>query len=116
MLKLHVEGTPAFTDALALIVARGEADFSRVEDAVRAILAAVRAEGDDAVNRYAERFDRRRAPRLLVRDYPGAAALARLPDDARAALMLAATRIRAFHEHQRDNGFRYTEEGITLGV
>ena len=51
-------------------------------------------------------------PALLVRDYPGAAALARLPAEARAALELAAARIRAFHEHERDAGFRFEQDGI----
>ena len=116
MLTVHVEGTAGFALALSRIVGRGEADFSRVEGVVREILAAVRDEGDDAVYRFAERFDGRRPAKLVQRDYAGAAALARLPPDARAALELAATRIRAFHQHQRDPGFRYTEEGITLGV
>ena len=115
MLAIALEGTPDFDAALARLETRGEADFARVEPAVREILAAVRAEGDVAVQRYNERFGRR-APRLLVRDYQGAAALSRLPAEARSALELAASRIRAFHEHERETGFRYEEEGVTLGV
>ncbi len=116
MLPIHVEGSPGFGPALARIVARGESDFSRVEGIVREILAAVRAEGDGAVYRYTERFDGRRPAALIVTDFSGALALARLPPAARASLELAATRIRAFHEHQRDPGFSYTQDGITLGV
>jgi histidinol dehydrogenase len=115
MLAIALEGTPDFDAALARLETRGESDFARAEPAVREILAAVRAEGDAAVQRYNERFGRR-SPRLLVRDYQGAAALARLPVEARSALELAASRIRAFHEHGRETGFRYDEEGITLGV
>jgi len=115
MLAIYLEGKPDFEAALARLEARGEADFARVEPAVREILAAVRAGGDDAVQRYNERFGKR-APKLVARDYPGAAALSRLPTDARAALELAATRVRAFHEHERDVGFRYDHDGITLGV
>jgi histidinol dehydrogenase len=115
MLAIYLEGKPDFEAALARIEARGDADFARVEPAVREILSAVRAEGDPAVQRFNERFGRR-APHLVIRDYPGADALHRLPAEARAALELAATRVRAFHEHQRDVGFRYDHEGIALGV
>jgi histidinol dehydrogenase len=115
MLATYVEGSPGFEEALSRLEARGEADFARVEPAVREILAAVKAEGDAAVQRYNERFGRR-APSLVVRDYPGAAALARLPAEARDALELAAHRITAFHEHEREKGFRYENEGIGLGV
>ena len=115
MLAIALEGTPDFDSALARLETRGESDFARVEPAVREILGAVRAEGDAAVQRYNERFGRR-APRLLIRDYQGAAALSRLPAEARSALELAASRIRVFHEHERETGFRYEEEGVTLGV
>ncbi len=114
-LAIALEGTPGFDATLARLESRGEADFARVEPVVREILGAVRTGGDAAVQRYNERFGRR-APVLVVRDYDGAAALARLPSEASSALKLAATRIRAFHEHQRDDGFRYHEEGITLGT
>jgi histidinol dehydrogenase len=115
MLAIYLEGKPEFEAALARLETRGEADFARVEPAVREILAAVRAEGDAAVHRYNERFGRRTA-RLVLREYGGSEALARLPSEERAALQLAATRVRAFHEHERDAGFRYEQDGITLGV
>ncbi|HSQ67915.1 MAG TPA: histidinol dehydrogenase [Polyangiaceae bacterium] len=127
MLRIVHEGTPAFDAELARLERRGESDFERVEPAVREILAAVRAEGDAALLRYAERFDRRR-PDPLVRDSDsGAAALARLPDHAASAMRLAADRIRAFHARQLDYflspshhapwlGFRYEADGISLGV
>ncbi|HEY4014133.1 MAG TPA: histidinol dehydrogenase [Polyangiaceae bacterium] len=114
MLPTFLEGSPGFEAALARLEARGEADFERVEPAVREIIDAVRREGDAAVQRYSERFGRR-APRLVLRDYPGAAALSRLPAEQRIALELAAARIRTFHEHQKESGFRYTSEGISVG-
>jgi histidinol dehydrogenase len=115
MLATFLDGTPEFDKALARLESRGDVDLSRVESAVREILDAVRAEGDAAVQRYNERFGRR-SPELVVRDYPGAAALARLPAEVREALELAAHRVRSFHEHDRHAGFRYEEEGISLGV
>jgi histidinol dehydrogenase len=115
MLATFVDGTPESEAALTRLESRGESDFERVEGTVREILAAVRAEGDEAVQRYNARFGRR-APQLVAREYPGAAALARLPADVRSAMELAADRIRSFHEHERDAGFRYDEAGISLGV
>jgi histidinol dehydrogenase len=115
MLATFLDGTPDFEAALARLEHRGLSDFARVEPAVREILAAVRSEGDAAVQRYNERFGRR-SPRLFVRDYPGAAALSRLPSDARHALELSASRVRAFHEHEREAGFRYEAGGVTLGM
>ena len=115
MLATFLDGSPGFEAALARFESRGEADFERVEPAVREIIGAVRRRGDAAVQRYSEQFGRR-APRLVLREYPGAAALARLPAEQRSALELATARIRSFHEHQKDHGFRYTSEGITLGA
>jgi histidinol dehydrogenase len=116
LLRVHVDGTSACAQALAALVRRGASDDATVEPAVRAILDAVRARGDAAVLSFAERFDRRRPPSLLVRDYQGAAALARLERPAREALELAAARIRAFHERERDAGFRYQADGVELGL
>ena len=115
-MQVHVEGTAGFTEALRATCDRGEADHARVEPVVREILEAVRREGDAAVRRFDARFGGRAAEVLLRRDYGGAAALARLPADARAALEVAAERIARFHERQRDAGYRYEEDGVTLGV
>jgi histidinol dehydrogenase len=115
MLATFVEGTPEFDAALVKLELRGEADFARVEPIVRDIIRAVRAEGDAAVQRYNERFGAR-SPRLFRRDYPGAAALARLPPEARDALEFAVSRVRAFHEREVEVGFRYESDGIMLGV
>jgi histidinol dehydrogenase len=115
MLAIFVDGTAEFDAALRRLESRGEADFEAVEPIVREILVAVRRDGDAAVERYNERFGRR-AARLFTRDYPGRQALSRLPVETRQALEFAAGRIRAFHEHERDDGFRFTESGVTLGV
>jgi histidinol dehydrogenase len=120
LLPIVVDGTPEADRALARLLSRGESDFARVEGEVRAILAAVRDRGDAAVLEYAERFDRRRPSPLVRRDYPGAAALARLAAPARAALETAALRVRAFHERQRESDaktFSFTDaDGCELGT
>jgi len=121
-LRIFHDGTPEAEAELARLERRGESDFARVEPVVREILDAVRAEGDAAVLRYAERFDKRRPDPLHRTAYDGEAALARLPQDAAAAMKHAAARVRAFHEKQlahffhAPGGFRYTDaDGVTLG-
>ncbi|MGO9713799.1 MAG: histidinol dehydrogenase, partial [Polyangiaceae bacterium] len=120
LFRTYIDGTPEGDAALDRLLARGESDFARVEADVRAILAAVRERGDEAVLAFAERFDKRRPSPLVRRDYPGAAALARLPAPARAALEIAAARVRAFHERQREHEaktFRFTDaDGCELGT
>src|SRR5215470_5805250 len=117
MLRIHVEGSDAaFEEALDRVARRGEIDHDRVEPAVREILSAVRAEGDAAVKRFSEKHDKRVPERLFSRDFDGAGALARLAPADREALELAAVRIEAYHEHQRDAGFVYEDAGVTLGL
>jgi len=71
------------------------------EDSVRKIIAAVRAEGDAAVRRYTEAFDGPIAyERLEVPATELRAALARIDAELRAALELAAGRIREYHQRQ----------------
>lgn len=115
MLTIVRQGEPGFDETLRALESRGEEDLSAVEPAVRAILDDVRARGDAAVLDACERFEKRR-PTPLIKMIDGEAALARLEAPARAALELAAQRIRAFHEHQRDDGFRFNDRGAVLGT
>jgi histidinol dehydrogenase len=116
MFPIVAHDHPSFAATLERLSGRGEVDFEKVEGAVRAILADVRARGDEAVRAYVERFERRSPALLFRRDYGGAEALARLAPNVRGVLERAADRIARFHEHQRDAGFRYEEGGITLGT
>lgn len=115
MLTIVRQGDPAFDATLRALESRGEEDLSSVEPAVRAILDDVRARGDAAVLDACERFEKRR-PSPLLKTIDGEVALARLPRIARDALQLAARRIRDFHEHQRDDGFRFRDGGAVLGT
>jgi len=115
----HVEvGTPEFEAALTALARRGDAEDLGVAKAVTEIVEAVRAEGDAAVIRYTERFDRMALT-------PGGMAFG--PDEVRAAygksdpkvveaLKYSAERIRSFHERQVREGYRYqAEDGVSLG-
>jgi histidinol dehydrogenase len=116
MLTIHVRGSAGYDRALASLARRGDADLERVEPAVRAILSAVRERGDAALRELTERFEQRTTARL-VGDRAAIEEGARALDPAvRSALQAAADRIRRYHEHQKDPGFRYEEDGISLGL
>lgn len=121
MVRRLVHGTPGFVEALTALRDRGETDFAKVEPAVREILDAVRTEGDRAVLRFVERFERRTPKALCIRELDGRAALDRLAPEARDALQNAADRITEFHRRERaamfsGGGFRFEDEGRTLGL
>jgi histidinol dehydrogenase len=71
-----------------------------VRDAVRSIIAAVRADGDAALRRYTEQFDGCRIDTFAVAPEATKAALDALDPELRSALELAAGRIRTYHEAQ----------------
>ena len=90
-----------------------------VEGDVRNILAEVREKGDAAVLGYTSKFDR-----LVADDVADLAistddmreAYGRIADTDRRALQLAAARIRAYHEHQVEKSWSYTDDlGNQLG-
>jgi len=115
-LRTATQGTSEYDALLARLARRGESDLDRVEPAVREILSAVRSEGDAALKRYVERFEKRVPPTWLERDYGGEAALHSLPRPVAESLIEAAARIRRYHQRQADalGGFEYHEHGITL--
>lgn len=90
-----------------------------VDAAVSAIIADVKARGDAAVLEYTRRYDRIEAASVAELEVPGTAlgrALDRLPGERRAALETAAGRVRAYHERQLAQSWRYTEaDGTELG-
>ena len=101
----------------ALLNAKRE-DSPDVDDAVAGIIADVRARGDDAVIELTERFDRialtPQTMRLTADEVADAAGHA--APDVRAALELAASRIRAYHERQMPQDDSWTDEtGAILG-
>jgi histidinol dehydrogenase len=87
-----------------------------VDAQVAAILADIRARRDEAVTEYTQRFDGRDpvdATYELARDRWDELA-AQVAPDVRAGLELAARRIRAFHELQREPDLDLTLDGVRL--
>ena len=93
-------------------------DSTDVSTTVRDILRDVRKNGDAALVTYTTKFDgwEATAQTLHMSAEQITKAAAACDPDVRKALELAAARIRAYHEVQRPQDHRYTDEqGITLG-
>ncbi|MBK7982746.1 MAG: histidinol dehydrogenase [Candidatus Competibacteraceae bacterium] len=110
---------PDFWSRLQTLTAwEGVADEA-VTATVREILAQVRARGDEALLEFTQRFDRTAAVRAADLEISAARlqrALADIPATQRAALEIAAARIRAYAERQKQDSWSFTEpDGTTLG-
>jgi len=113
-----------FKQSLDALLAFEAGTDQAIENAVTSILADVKARGDAAVLEYTNKFDRipnggaTSMAALEISQEELQAALAAIPATQRDALQVAAQRVRAFHERQKQelNGFTYTEaDGTVLG-
>ncbi|MBR3370798.1 MAG: histidinol dehydrogenase [Rhodobacteraceae bacterium] len=89
-----------------------------VDDTVAAIIADVRKRGDAAVIELTAKFDKLdlTPDTLAFSSDEIDAECARVPDEERAALELAAARIRAYHDRQRPQDMRWVDDtGAELG-
>ena len=103
----------------ALLASKREATVD-VADTVSSIIADVRARGDAALLELTAKFDGLQAASMAELAVPRAeidAALQGLMPALRDSLETAASRIRAFHERQRPQGFDFTDDdGVGLGM
>ncbi len=86
----------------------------RIEKAVRAILAEVKKKGDAALGKYTQRFDRHNLP-LRLKSTEIKKHAAKAEKQGIKALEIAATRIRNFHEKQKEKSWSYRANGEVLG-
>jgi len=90
-----------------------------VNNIVLEIIGAIRGRGDAALVEYTNRFDRTSASTLAELEIPRERlqqALDGLPAEQRMALQTAADRVRAYHKHQKQDSWSYTEaDGTLLG-
>lgn len=109
---------PDFETAFAALLGAKREDSPDVDDIVAQIIKDVRQRGDAAVLELTAKFDRLELSAETMRfsaqeidDY-----CAQVGEDERAALDLAAARIRAYHARQMPQGQSWTDEaGATLG-
>lgn len=109
---------PDFEAAFVQLLSMKREEAEDVDQAVAAIIADVRARGDAALIDLTARFDRMEitAERLAFTDAEIEAEIAKVSPEDRAALELAAERIRAYHARQLPEDQSWTDaSGATLG-
>jgi len=109
---------PGFQAAFAAFVGERRDTPEDVDAIVRDVLAAVRAEGLDALLRFAREFDKVELTETTIRVTAEeiAAGAAACPQEVRDAIAFAAERIRVYHERQRPADQRFTDAaGVELG-
>jgi histidinol dehydrogenase len=118
-MPLHLTTTdPDFEDAFAVFLAAKREASEDVDQAVRAIIAQVRKDGDKALVELTRRFDRLdlAAAGIRVSEAEIAAAVAASDKATMAALELALARIESHHRRQLPADDRYTDAlGAELG-
>ena len=109
---------PDFETAFAALLGQKREEAEDVDQAVAAIIADVRTRGDQAVIDLTARFDRLALTPETLAFTPAeiAAEIARVSPEDRAALDLAAERIRAYHARQKPQDESWIDSaGATLG-
>jgi histidinol dehydrogenase len=109
---------PGFDAAFRTLLGQKREEAEDVNQAVAAIIADVRARGDQAVIELTARFDRLKltSETLAFSQAEIDAEIARIPPEDRAALDLAAGRIRDYHDRQKPEDESWTDStGAMLG-
>jgi histidinol dehydrogenase len=108
-----------FDKRLEQLLAWESVSDADVQKAVTEIVTRVRHEGDAALVEYSNRFDGLQVQDMSALEIPQTRleeALGRITPAERAALTEACTRVRRYHEHQRQESWQYTEaDGTVLG-
>jgi histidinol dehydrogenase len=108
-----------FDSQLNKLLAWESVSDKRVADVVEDILQQVKTHGDAAVLEYTNKFDRRQVQsmaELIVSKTELDQSLTKISSEQKNALMIAAQRIRDYHQHQLQSSWRYTEaDGTVLG-
>ena len=108
-----------FAQRLDRLLAWEEVSNDSVNTAVADIIAAVRRDGDAALLHYTQKFDALTLPtaaELEVSQQRLLDAYNAIPEAQREALAAAADRIRRYHEHQKQESWKYREmDGTVLG-
>ncbi|WP_210527195.1 histidinol dehydrogenase [Rubellimicrobium arenae] len=109
---------PNFEDLFQRLLSQKREDSPDVDATVAAIIQEVRERGDAALVDLTRRFDRMTLTpeRLRISEAEIDALCAEVPEAERAALTLAAERIRAYHQRQMPQDQSWTDDlGATLG-
>ncbi|VAX03766.1 Histidinol dehydrogenase [hydrothermal vent metagenome] len=119
MIKRFNSSDTRFWQDLDALLAWESVSDKAVNDTVTGIIADIRSRGDAALVEYTNRFDRMSVSDMGELEIPAERlqqALDGLPVNQREALQKAADRVRVYHDHQKQDSWRYTEaDGTVLG-
>ena len=116
--QLNAQSADFWTQLEGVLAWEASSDTA-VQDIVKEILTRVKNEGDAAVLALTQQFDK--VPAMTMSELEislddAQAAFVRIPAEQRAALEAAAARVEAYHLHQRQESWQYTEaDGTILG-
>ena len=117
-MRIETINEATFEAFLTSLKDRSAGSFEEQEKAVAAILEHVKKDGDKALLAYTETFDKAilTADELEVTQQEIEEAYRLVPEEFPGVVRRAAARIRAFHEHQKENSWMMSEEnGSILG-
>ncbi|MCD8523579.1 MAG: histidinol dehydrogenase [Saccharospirillaceae bacterium] len=110
---------PDYAQQMDTLLAWEAVSDAQVQKTVSDIVFDIRTRGDAALIEYTNKFDRMNVSsmaQLELNQEQLQKALDELPAERRAALLLAAERVRAYHEKQKQDSWDYTEaDGTLLG-
>jgi histidinol dehydrogenase len=109
--RLDVRG---LRDRLEEVLARPEGPAADVGEAVAAIIAQVRRDGDDGLRALTARFDKAEITAIAVAPADIEAALTRVPDPLREALEVAHGRIVAYHRRDVAEPHDFVSDGVRV--
>ncbi len=116
--RIYKTSEPGYQSLIRRILDRRDGGHRDVEPRVTEIIRAVKRQGDRAVLRYTQEFDRRRMTRaaMEVTDGEIEQAMAKVPAEDIRTLRFAARRIAAFHRRQLQKSWHYRDSlGMVLG-
>ncbi len=116
-MKILKYSDPDFKETVEQLVNRCEVDFGGQDKAVREIITAVQDEGDEALLRFTNRFDRTSfaIDEIEVKPEEIEQAYKLVKPEELDALKLAARRVREFHEKQKQDSWDYQDGETGLG-
>ncbi len=115
-MKLLHHSDPDFSAKLHTLLTSRNAGAGDVSHTVKIILGDVHDRGDKALIDYTKKFDHIELSSIRMSEAAMTKAEAQCAPEVRAALELAAARIRAYHEVQKPSNHRYVDAaGVTLG-
>ena len=115
ILRTYGKSAKAAAARIAAIENRGASNTAKVEPVVRKILAKVRDGGDQALEKYAKKFDGLEGKPLRVTASEMEAAWRSISPDLQAAMKAAQANIRTFAEHQMPEEWTLDAGGMTTG-